>query len=65
MFGVDVFVVDSTTPVLDVEQTVYDRGFPIRRTLDGEWGAAQSFTPTKTAISGAESVSESVWNTGV
>ena len=54
VFGVDVFVVDSTTPILDVEQTLYDRGFPIRRTLDGEWGAAQSFTPTMTAISGAE-----------
>ena len=54
VFGVDVFVVDSTTPMIDVEQTLYDRGFPIRRTLDGEWGAAQSFTPTMTAISGAE-----------
>jgi len=30
---------------LDVNQSVFDRGFPIRHTWDGDWGAAQNFTP--------------------
>ncbi len=54
VFHVDVLVVDSTTPMLDVEQTLYDRGFPIRHATDGDWAGAQSFTPTMSAISGAE-----------
>lgn len=31
---------------LDVNQSVEDRGFPIRHAVDGDWAAAQSFTPT-------------------
>jgi uncharacterized protein DUF2341/PKD domain-containing protein len=31
---------------VDVNQTIYDRGFPIRHTWDGDWGAAQNFTAT-------------------
>jgi uncharacterized repeat protein (TIGR01451 family) len=36
--------------VSDIEQTIYDRGFPIRRALDGEWGGAQSFVPSLNSI---------------
>ena len=31
---------------LDVNQTLFDRGFPIRHAVDGDWAGAQSFTPT-------------------
>lgn len=31
---------------LMIEQTIFDRGFPIRHALDGDWGGAQSFSPT-------------------
>jgi hypothetical protein len=30
----------------DVNQSIQDRGFPIRNTTDGDWGAAQNFTPS-------------------
>ena len=45
LFGVDLFVV-SGDEVIDVNQSVFDRGFPIRHAVDGDWAAAQSFTPT-------------------
>jgi hypothetical protein len=32
--------------IVDVNQENNDRGFPIRHALDGNWGAAQNFTPT-------------------
>jgi hypothetical protein len=54
VFGIDMFVVNSTTPLLDVEQTVYDRGFPIRHTSDGDWGGAQNFTPTCNTVAQVE-----------
>jgi len=31
---------------LDVNQSNFDRGFPIRHAADGDWAAAQSFLPT-------------------
>jgi C1A family cysteine protease/phage anti-repressor protein len=31
---------------IDTNQSVYDRGFPVRHAVDGDWAAAQSFTPT-------------------
>jgi len=39
---------------IDVEQTVQDRGFPIRHALDGDWAGAQNFTPTLDSISKVE-----------
>jgi agmatine deiminase len=44
-FGVDVDVFESGTPIEDINQSTFDRGFPIRHTWDGDWGAAQSFKP--------------------
>ena len=37
---------DGAPESLMVEQTVFDRGFPIRHAVDGDWGGAQSFSPT-------------------
>jgi len=39
---------------LDIEQTVFDRGFPIRHATDGDWGGAQSFIPTTSVISSVD-----------
>jgi len=39
---------------LDIEQTVQDRGFPIRHAVDGDWAAAQNFTPTLNHVSKVE-----------
>lgn len=40
--------------VIDVNQTMVDRGFPIRHAIDGDWGAAQNFTPTVSVITSSE-----------
>jgi len=32
--------------LIDINQSISDRGFPIRHALDGDWAAAQSFIPT-------------------
>jgi len=53
-FTVTVYVNAQGTEILDVEQTIYNRGFPIRYALDGTWGGAQSFTPTVTTMTRAE-----------
>ena len=39
---------------LDIEQTVFNRGFPIRHAVDGDWGGAQSFIPTTSVISSVD-----------
>jgi parallel beta-helix repeat protein len=36
---------------VDLNQSTFDRGFPIRHAVDGDWAAAQSFTPTTTVLS--------------
>lgn len=36
---------------IDINQSSFDYGFPIRHTMDGDWVAAQSFTPTLDMIS--------------
>jgi hypothetical protein len=38
----------------DVSQSIFNRGFPIRHTLDGDWGGAQNFTPTIDYVSQVE-----------
>jgi agmatine/peptidylarginine deiminase len=50
-FTVDLDVVASGTPLMEVDQSVYDRGFPIRHAIDGDWAAAQSFQSTMTTLS--------------
>ena len=39
---------------LDINQSTFDRGFPIRAAIDGDWAGAQNFTPTMSAITKAE-----------
>ena len=34
-----------TEITMDINQSSFDRGFPIRHALDGDWAAAQSFIP--------------------
>jgi len=43
-----------TDEILDMQQTIQDRGFPIRHALDGDWSAAQSFIPTIDTLTRAE-----------
>jgi hypothetical protein len=50
VFTVEVFVVDNTTWLLDVEQELYDRGF---RLMSG-WDAAQEFVPSLGVVSSVE-----------
>ena len=53
MFSVSLYI-SSGTEVIDVEQSLYDRGFPVRHAVDGDWAGAQSFTPTLGAISSVD-----------
>jgi len=43
-----------TTLQLDTDQSIFDRGFPLRHALDGDWGAAQNFTPTMNTVTKGE-----------
>jgi len=36
--------------IVDVNQSISDRGFPIRHAEDGDWAGAQSFTPTTNLV---------------
>ena len=35
---------------LDINQSIFDRGFPIRHAVDGDWAGAQNFTPMVNTI---------------
>ncbi len=39
---------------LDINQSTFNRGFPIRHTSDGDWGGAQNFTPTTDTVTKVE-----------
>jgi len=39
---------------IDINQSIYDRGFPIRHAVDGDWGAAQNFTPNVNVITSVD-----------
>jgi len=52
-FSIEVYV-SSGEEVIDVEQEVFSRGFPVRHTMDGDWGAAQDFSPTVETITRSE-----------
>ncbi len=38
----------------DAYQSTFDRGFPVRHAVDGDWAAGQSFTPNFDTISGVD-----------
>ena len=42
--------ITSGLEVLDVNQSSFNRGFPIRHAVDGDWAGAQNFNPTMSAI---------------
>jgi peptidase C25-like protein len=50
---VSVYIINENE-ILDIEQSVANRGFPIRHTWDGDWGAAQNFTANVDTLSRAE-----------
>jgi len=54
VFSVDFYVVGDDTELEDVNQSSYDRGFPIRHAADGDWAGAQDFTPTMGMISSVD-----------
>jgi len=39
---------------LDISQPIFDRGFPIRHAVDGDWAGAQSFIPTLNTLTKTE-----------
>jgi len=39
---------------IDINQMIFDRGFPIRHALDGDWAGAQNYLPTVNIISKCE-----------
>lgn len=39
---------------ININQSVFDRGFPVRHAADGDWGAAQSFSPTNNVLTRVE-----------
>lgn len=45
------FMNDDAWIQIDLNQSVYDRGFPIRHALDGDWAAAQDFSPSLDVVS--------------
>lgn len=47
-------VENSIDEIVDIEQEVHDRGFPVRYAFDGDWGAAQSFIPVHGVITAAD-----------
>jgi len=47
-------VVTEGFETLDVNQSISDRGFPVRHALDGDWAAAQSFIPLANTLTKAE-----------
>jgi len=49
-YGNDSASVSVHITEIDVNQSKFDRGFPIRYANDGSWGGAQSFTPTVNTI---------------
>lgn len=52
VFGVDVAVIFDE--VLDVNQSVFDRGFPVRNAADGDWACGLEYLPTVNTITRVE-----------
>jgi len=53
-YGMLFDMIAVTTLYEDVNQSVQDRGFPIRHAVDGDWAGAQNFTPTLDTLTSAE-----------
>ena len=49
-----VFDCNDYFPHIDIDQSVFDRGFPIRHAIDGDWAGAQSFIPTVGTITSCQ-----------
>jgi len=49
-----VTVIEEGTYIEDINQSVFNRGFPIRHAADGDWGGAQNFTPTINTLTSCE-----------
>ena len=54
LWGICLDMVTVTTLYEDVNQSVQDRGFPIRHAVDGDWAGAQNFTPTYNTLAYTE-----------
>jgi len=50
----DTICKDILVTGIDVNQSIHDRGFPIRHTWDGDWGSAQNFTATLNTLTSCE-----------
>ena len=50
----DIIFIIMPEELIDINQSVFDRGFPIRHALDGDWAAAQSFIPTLDTLTSTE-----------
>jgi hypothetical protein len=46
-----IVTIEVVNYLIDIDQSLVDRGFPIRHAVDGDWAAAQNFTPTVNIIS--------------
>jgi hypothetical protein len=53
IFDVYLFV-GTGTEILDVSQPIFDRGFPVRHAVDGDWAGANDFTQTLGVISSVD-----------
>ncbi len=53
VFSVSLYI-PSGEEFLDVDQNLYDRGFPVRHASDGDWAAAQDFIPTISLLTHAD-----------
>jgi len=51
--SIDIYVA-SGEEILNIEQNQYDRGFPIRHAIDGDWAAATDFKPSLTYLTHVE-----------
>ena len=51
---IDMYCRDILVTGIDINQSIYNRGFPIRHTWDGDWGAAQNFTATLNTLTSCE-----------
>lgn len=51
---INTFLIISEDQVLDINQSIFNRGFPIRYAIDGDWAGAQNFTPTVNTLTKAE-----------
>ncbi|RLF59113.1 MAG: hypothetical protein DRN27_03535 [Thermoplasmata archaeon] len=50
----DLYPLMNSITYEDILQNIFDRGFPIRHAIDGNWAAAQSFIPTLDTLTKTE-----------